>query len=627
MLLHSTDLPGRPDVMALARAARRFRARGPRRSLEVYLTGFEKADHLQARWVWLELLVEHHGEGAVEAILSRMAALDHNPHRWRQRAEGYAWALGRIGRGIVLPIKKRFAQAAKALRDFYCQALWYLGEQARGCASWLAIHNSVWSKAVLHNLTSEGWPVLLEWRSPHLWICDESLEALAQLAFSDSVEDRLYALSALDSWGPALDKREKLAIALVSDPDTEIGIAAAGKLENWGVEFTPEQWRCWLWSDTLYIAHSLAASMGMSIDEARLAQLPSQPWPEHRTHLSKWLELPPFRANPQVLLPLISDPEYPWRRLALRLYSYLSGDLTETLGFLRDPELRSLLVERLCKEQLPGPLLDYLEDDEVLSELLSPPGLFGLYEPNREVDFTALIDGLRQRQSLENSPMLARLLHSLSLEGFDWEHWLLHQSQLGFFLLRWHGRFPVNLHRDLLGGRSIHVRIWAFWLTLLPLEEALELLNSPSRLYPQGVVSMLASWGDSGWSVLWALTSPAWEDALALAMKSHPPRLSWLLKQSPQWFCRLRRADSRRRLIQLLFTPRLKFGPELRAWCEVLLVEAEEWATPTVFHLVNLASDSDRGKIVELLEQSLERAQVEVRPKIGEALQDLGRLP
>ncbi len=214
-----------PQRLGLAMQRRRGRPPGPH-ALEHCLHQSARALHPVQRLAWLMALVEGYGDKAIEPLLKSLGVALNRPSPFVELGEALAWALGQLGRGILLPISDRFKDAPFLVREHYCQALWYLGPQARGCQAWVQSQQTEWAEAVLYRLEALGSLSLIERRRVPIWLDEKSLERLAELAFSQEPGDRLYALRALDGWGPARPQAVRLVQATLADPDDEVKLQA-----------------------------------------------------------------------------------------------------------------------------------------------------------------------------------------------------------------------------------------------------------------------------------------------------------------------------------------------------------------------------------------------------------------
>jgi hypothetical protein len=204
---------------------RRARPPGPH-SLDHCLHQSARALHPAQRLAWLMALLEGFGEKAIDPLLKSLGVALNRPSPFVELGEGLAWALGQLGRDILLPIGDRFKDAPFLVREYYCQALWYLGAQARGCQAWLKSQHTEWAEAVLYRLEGLGSQALIERRRVPVWLDKYSLRQLAELAFSQEPGDRLYALRALDGWGPERPQAVRLVRATLADPDDEVKLQA-----------------------------------------------------------------------------------------------------------------------------------------------------------------------------------------------------------------------------------------------------------------------------------------------------------------------------------------------------------------------------------------------------------------
>ncbi|ODT57498.1 hypothetical protein ABS71_19765 [bacterium SCN 62-11] len=219
--------------LALAMQRRQARPAGPH-PLDHCLHQSARALHPVQRLAWLMALVEGHGEKAIEPLLKSLGVALNRPSPFIELGEALAWALGQLGRDILLPIGERFKDAPFLVREHYCQALWYLGGQARGCQAWMKVQQTEWAEAVLYRLEALGSEALIERRRVPIWLDEKSLDRLADLAFSQEPGNRLYALRALDGWGPARTQAVRLVRATLADPDDEVVLQAWRSLLSLG---------------------------------------------------------------------------------------------------------------------------------------------------------------------------------------------------------------------------------------------------------------------------------------------------------------------------------------------------------------------------------------------------------
>lgn len=222
-----------PQRLGLAMKRRKVRPPGPH-PLDHCLHQSARALHPVQRLAWLMALVEGYGEKAIEPLLKSLGVALNRPSPFVELGEALAWALGQLGRDILLPIGDRFKDAPFLVREHYCQALWYLGPQARGCQPWIHSHHTEWAEGVLYRLEALGSLALIERRRVPVWLDSQSLERLADLAFSQEPGDRLYALRALDGWGPARSQAVRVVQATLADPDDEVKLQAWRTLLSMG---------------------------------------------------------------------------------------------------------------------------------------------------------------------------------------------------------------------------------------------------------------------------------------------------------------------------------------------------------------------------------------------------------
>lgn len=138
-------------------------------------------------------------------------------------ADCAAFLLGRLGRAILPEWKQ---QRIKVRTEAMLMALWYLGPEVHGVAELLQLEHSELANAVLLGLQGAGVRVSLATRRAALWLDSSALELLAELVFSSEVPDRVYAVKALRSVGPASSDSAKLLSWLLRDPDYGVQLTA-----------------------------------------------------------------------------------------------------------------------------------------------------------------------------------------------------------------------------------------------------------------------------------------------------------------------------------------------------------------------------------------------------------------
>ncbi|MBS2040951.1 hypothetical protein JST97_38550 [bacterium] len=213
-LVHTHHASPQRRALAVQRHHPRYR-----HDLQVCLTGVREALHPQLRLVWCLQLLQHEAQSEILRLLAQ-------PELESDLVGALAWTLACYGREIVLPICELFPAAFKSVRDRYCQALWYLGREARGCERWLSVHDSPWSRALLYRLEGWGTKLLMQWGAAPLYLDSFSLEALAARAFSLNASERWYAIEALLGWGPGLPQAAELLEALALDRDQDFARSA-----------------------------------------------------------------------------------------------------------------------------------------------------------------------------------------------------------------------------------------------------------------------------------------------------------------------------------------------------------------------------------------------------------------
>ncbi|MFN8608021.1 MAG: HEAT repeat domain-containing protein [Vulcanimicrobiota bacterium] len=176
-------------------------------------------------------LLGMHGAGAIQPLLE-IIRTPPGILEWDDRAECAAWALARLGRLAVPEILQEYRDGSARVRRHLGMALWYLGAEAGAkAAEALAGDASETSTAALLAMESGGSLAMIRARRGPVWLDAESVQALAQLAFSQT--DRRYAAAALGCFGPAFERTLPLLRQLACDSDPEVRLEVAEGL-SWG---------------------------------------------------------------------------------------------------------------------------------------------------------------------------------------------------------------------------------------------------------------------------------------------------------------------------------------------------------------------------------------------------------
>ncbi|MFN8613037.1 MAG: HEAT repeat domain-containing protein [Vulcanimicrobiota bacterium] len=235
-------------ALTLQRRTPRTRAKIARQSLTRCIAGLRKASNSHEQLSWMMILLEQHGESAMEELLGLISTPMPEKRQWEQLAALAAWALGQLGRGILFTIQERFRQGTPAVQICLCQVLWYLGPQAQGSESFLATAPGIWASAALYALEGAGTRALIQRREAPMWVDKTSLGRLAELIQSKERDDRHYAARALAGWGPALARVARLLEGLCHDPENALRDLAWRGLEQLGGVTSPAALRAGLQS-------------------------------------------------------------------------------------------------------------------------------------------------------------------------------------------------------------------------------------------------------------------------------------------------------------------------------------------------------------------------------------------
>ena len=152
-------------------------------------------------------LLEMHGADAIPPLLE---VLRERPRQGSplgtadlldEKAECAAWALGQIGRPAVPEMIQELRGASPRVARHLAMALWYLGRKGAPAVPYLMKDTSEQSTAALLAMKEAASLQMVEGRRGPVWLDQASVQALAEIAFSDG--DRHYAAAALGCFGPA----------------------------------------------------------------------------------------------------------------------------------------------------------------------------------------------------------------------------------------------------------------------------------------------------------------------------------------------------------------------------------------------------------------------------------------
>jgi hypothetical protein len=562
-------------ALTLQRRTPRARGKLARHNLDACLQGLRQANNPHQRLSWMMVLLEQHGEAACTDLLGIIATPTAPRAQWEQLAALSAWALGQLGRSVLLEISERFRQSAPAVQVWLCQVLWYLGPLAQGSESFVGSTPGVWPSAALYSLEGAGTRALILRKEAPVWVDKSSLGRLAELVHSTSREERLYAACALPGWGPALPRVARLLEALCHDADHSLRDIAWRGLEQLGGVTSPQALRAGLQSQDGEIRRAalvcfrdnygvdpvevlrrnihdpeLSLLAVLAIQEgglppgqllpalefasrlhgvqllvmlSALAQAPA-PSPEEPIDLADLARssqidvrlavarlLMAWKRSPEELIPFADDADLP-----------LSHQVTEYLIDLGHPDsLAPLLVEgpRLTRR------LSLMDARSVLARMLRLGPSRGQLAP--------LLDRLReltQHRDVEVSRSATRILKGQNLDTLIWADFesldpALQQSLTS--LIRETGSLPDGLRAALLEGLYISPSTLSLAVDLLPAESVSTLLwsmfiRSP-RLNRHHFLEPFLKLAQSGFSLLLELIAhqepEVSEDAVTLLLR------------------------------------------------------------------------------------------------------------
>lgn len=538
--LLSKGRPASPERRALA--MRRRKPRQGRHSIQNCLRGIREAFHPQLRLAWILLLIENHRERADLELIHLIGAVQPSTLGYGELAAAAAWGLAQLGREALFELGDRFRKAPGAVKEFFCQALWHMGLQARGCELWLGDYDSPWTRALLYRLEAHGWQQLLARRAWPLWIDRASLAALASLAFSLEPEERWYALLALQGWGPAFAQVEELIEALTRDPNPTL--AKGARLVSEYLNHHPDA------TDPTELARKLGAeepeAAGSITSKFRARPTTRE---QHRL-LRAFYEVPlpvqleilkaiqthgiPDEAATAWLLDMIQFAHIaPIRVAALHAYAKLANNTTvlkNTLRYDPSPELRQAAADHLVKVVSPEFLLEHLDRPEILKALQSEPHLLRALTQWPPQQFEELLERLKELG-------YQSLLEHLELNVIQWsnfEHFTPTQNSVAAALIRHHRKLPDFLVEEVAQGRLHSPTLLQLWEDYPPeihrcrgLAQMLVRLPSHQRMYAR---LALSAQGEAGARALAEILKAS---EVEVALRAAQELADWL--QAPQW--------------------------------------------------------------------------------------------
>jgi hypothetical protein len=561
-------------ALTLQRRTPRSRAKGARQSLTRCIAGLRKADNSHAQLSWMMILLEQHGEAALEDLLGLISTPTPEKRQWEQLAALAAWALGQLGRGILFTIQERFRQGAPAVQIWLCQVLWYLGPQAQGSESFLATAPGIWASAALYALEGAGTRALIQRREAPLWVDKTSLGRLAELIQSKERDDRHYAARALAGWGPALARVARLLEGLCHDPENALRDLAWRGLEQLGGVTSPQALRAGLQSGDVEVRAAAIACFRdnygsepveilrrhlhdselslltvLAIEqtglqphqqEAALKLLPRL----HGVHLLVMLgalaqSLAPSPDEEVELGALIQHRQVDIRQAAARLLMAWKRSPRELAPFLddQDTQISRQVTEHLLETPTPDTLRQLLMDGPRLGSrllLMESQNTLGRLERlgSSRAQQAGVLERLRQLaqtgeaevQRVANRILKAQNLDTLMWSDFEGLEPATQQSLVG--LVRESRALPDGLRAGLLEGLYVNPTTLGLALEILPAQSASTLLWSsfikcPHASRPHFLAALLQL-DKAGWELLLELLAhqdpEVSEDAVSLLL-------------------------------------------------------------------------------------------------------------
>lgn len=520
-----------PSPQRRALALQRYRPRRPAQPLQHCMEKARRAPHPQLRLVWLVLLLHHHGPEAIAPLLRAVARRD-------EFSEACCWALGRLGRDIVLEIGDRHGAATPGVKELYYQALWYLGRRARGCESWPGWGDSPWARAVLFGLEDWGWRLLLQWRASPLWLNQESLAALGEMAFSSEEGDRWYALRALLGWGPAKEGVGRMVEVLCYDSDPELAGAALLALGQLGARLRLPALREILRRCPEKVCRVAVKFFFEKADPTEFSGVPSLAdharenlvlhclaglEPELQIRALEFAEIPQWslQKSARLLEPFLFSPHTLTTRLeAIAAFVRVGGELRILASLLDDPEgeIRLAAAEILVQIAPQEILLGYFQYSEIVSQFHKLAGVLRALLEWSSGDLEHLL------QQLSGNPSVAArgILRQLELSAVEWSNYgRFNSTQLAVAksLIRHNQAFPEELLEKMVSGTFQGAGALALFVRYASPSDLQEHLPRLFQHHP--ISERLLAWeelqarGEVGWTAALDLLAAA-EELVAL---------------------------------------------------------------------------------------------------------------
>jgi len=521
------------------------------------------------------ILLEQHGEAALEDLLGLISTPTPEKKQWEQLAALASWALGQLGRGILFTIQERFRQGTPAVQIWLCQVLWYIGPQAQGSESFLATAPGIWASAALYSLEGAGTRALIQRREAPIWVDKTSLGRLAELIHSKERDDRHYAARALAGWGPALARVARLLEGLCHDPENALRDLAWRGLEQLGGVTSPQALRAGLQSQDVEVRSAALACFRdnygnepveilrrhlhdselslltvLAIEqtglqpqqqEAALKLLPRL----HGIHLLVMLtalgqSLAPSHDQELDLGQLITHRQVDIRQASARLLLAWKRPTRELVPLLddRDDQISSQVTEHLLESATPDTLRQLLGDGPRLASRLllmeSQNSLSRLARSgSSRTQLATVLDRLRQLaqshepevQRTANRILKAQNLDTLMWSDFETLDLELQRSLVS--LVRESGTLPDGLKAGLLEGLYVNPTTLELAVETLPANSTSTLLWSsfikcPRASRPHFLLPMLHL-DRAGWELLLELVGhrepEVSEDAIQLLLQ------------------------------------------------------------------------------------------------------------
>lgn len=507
-----------------------------RHSLERCLKGVAGSLHPRLQEVWLVLTVQH-GEACLPGLLRLLA----HPHD--DVAEAAGWALAQLGRVILPDLRERWSYASAGLRDRICQVLCFLGPAARGVENWLGKHCTDWSRALCYRMRDFGWRPLLEWGESPVWLNEECLDALAELAFSQEKARRLYAIRVLGDWGPGYEKRTRILRALVGDADPDVAARALMCMQTLeldpgedarlraliGPSFSLRTWAVRSFAERLNVRDTSELAYQKTLlrlldSQYRLPMLrilaaQAEPDPGDAGLLSRWLS----DGDPRV------------RHLCLQVCFRLRASSEVVAAGLDDTD------DSICLQAT-----DILVKQRGFRFVFSRLGRLAVRQ--RVAADYLILDGLdqvsakhlRQLRTVDDD-WSQQILKQLDVSRVRWENWkninaVQRRTALG--LIRLHQRLPKELKALLRAGQVNDPELWGLWM---------DTDRRPQVVFQQYLkvenpdLSLARRLGRAGWDMLVDLLSLAAVAEMRSWMWAQDVARDWVIEIGPALMVR---ADS-----------------------------------------------------------------------------------